>query len=79
MEGLYEIFKQVEHSFRLKLLESMKIHSVFYTKKLQKDLGNSLSSQANAELSPLKLENGKMEYKVQEVLTVKLVQGKLRY
>jgi hypothetical protein len=34
MEGLYEILEQVEHSFRLKLLESMKIHSVFHTEKL---------------------------------------------
>ncbi|KAI9860343.1 MAG: hypothetical protein M1813_006232 [Trichoglossum hirsutum] len=73
MKGLYEIFKQVKHSFRLKLLESMKIHLMFYTEKLQKDLGNSLLSQANAKLSPLELEDGKMEYEVQEVLVVKLV------
>jgi hypothetical protein len=79
MKGLYEILEQVEHSFKLKLLESMKIYSVFYIEKLQKDLGNSLFSQANAELSPLELEDSKMEYKVQEVLAVKLVQGKLRY
>ncbi|KAI9866997.1 MAG: hypothetical protein M1813_000395 [Trichoglossum hirsutum] len=79
MKGLYKILKQVEHSFKLKLLELMKIHLVFYIEKLQKDLSNSLLSQANAELSLLKLEDSKMEYEVQEVLTVKLIQGKLRY
>ncbi|KAI9867266.1 MAG: hypothetical protein M1813_009544 [Trichoglossum hirsutum] len=57
----------------------MKIYSVFYIEKLQKDLSNSLLSQANAELSPLKLEDSKMKYEIQEVLTVKLIQGKLRY
>jgi hypothetical protein len=57
----------------------MKIHSVFHIKKLWKDLGNSLSSQANAELSLLKLEDSKMEYEVQEVHVVKLIQGKLKY
>ena len=44
MKSLYEILKQVRHSFKLKLLESMKIHLVFHIEKLQKDLGNLLSS-----------------------------------
>jgi hypothetical protein len=44
MEGLYEILEQVDHSFKLRLPDSMKIHSVFHIEKLQKDLSNPLSS-----------------------------------
>jgi len=35
---------QIGHSFKLKLLELIKVHLVFYTKKLQKDPNNLLSS-----------------------------------
>jgi hypothetical protein len=42
MDSPYEILKQIGHSFRLKLLKSIKVHLVFYAKKLQKDLGNPL-------------------------------------
>jgi hypothetical protein len=42
MEGLYKILEQVGHSFKLRLLDSMKIHSVFHVEKLQKDSSNSL-------------------------------------
>jgi hypothetical protein len=79
MESPYEILEQVGHSFKLRLPDSMKIHSVFYIEKLQKDLSNSLSGQANPEPSLLELEDGKTEYEVQEVLAVKLIQGKLKY
>jgi len=34
MDSLYEILKQIGHSFKLKLLKSIKVHPVFYTKKL---------------------------------------------
>jgi hypothetical protein len=44
MEGLYKILEQVSYSFKLRLLDSMKIHLVFHVEKLQKDLSNSLSS-----------------------------------
>ena len=44
MEGLYEILEQIGHLFKLKLLESIKVHPVFYAKKLQKDPNNLLLS-----------------------------------
>ena len=44
MDSLYEILKQIGHSFKLKLPESIKVHPVFYAKKLRKDLGNPLLS-----------------------------------
>jgi hypothetical protein len=79
MEGPYEILEQVDHSFKLRLPDSMKIHSVFHVEKLQKDPSNPLSGQANPEPPPLELEDGETEYEVQEVLAVKLIQGKLKY
>jgi hypothetical protein len=42
MDGLYKVLEQIGHSFKLKLLESIKVHLVFYAKKLRKDLGNPL-------------------------------------
>ena len=42
MEGPYEILEQVGHSYKLKLLDSMKIHPIFYAEKLQWDLSNLL-------------------------------------
>ena len=42
MEGLYEILKQISYLFKLKLLESIKVHLVFYAEKLCKDPGNPL-------------------------------------
>jgi len=42
MDGPYEILEQIGHSFKLKLPESIKVHPVFYTKKLRKDPKNPL-------------------------------------
>jgi hypothetical protein len=42
MDGLYEILEQIRHLFRFKLPESIKVHLIFYAKKLRKDLGNPL-------------------------------------
>ena len=44
MDSLYEILKQIGHSFKLKLPESIKVHPVFYAKKLRKDPRNLLLS-----------------------------------
>ena len=44
MDGLYEILEQIGHSFKLKLPESIKVHLVFYAKKLCKDPKNLLLS-----------------------------------
>jgi hypothetical protein len=42
MDSLYKILEQIGHSFKLKLPESIKVHPVFYAKKLRKDLRNPL-------------------------------------
>jgi hypothetical protein len=73
MKRPYKILEEVGYSFKLKLPNSMKVHPVFHAKKLRKDPNDPLSRQSNPELLPLKLEDGETEYKVQEVLAVKLV------
>jgi hypothetical protein len=79
MDGPYEILKQIGHSFKLKLPESIKVHPVFYAKKLRKDPGNPLPGQTNLEYDLIEVQEGEEEYEVQEVLAVKLLRGKLRY
>jgi hypothetical protein len=44
MDSLYKILEQIKHSFKLKLPESIKMHLIFYTKKLCKDPKNLLLS-----------------------------------
>jgi hypothetical protein len=55
------------------------VHPVFYAKKLRKDPRNPFSRQTNPEPPLLEVEDGEIEYKVQEVLVVKLIRGKLKY
>jgi len=71
IDRLYKIIEQVRHSFKLKLLDFIKVYLVFYTKKLRKDPGNPLPGQFNLETLPFWVNDAK-EYKVQEVLAVKL-------
>jgi hypothetical protein len=59
-------------------LESIKVGLVFYAKKLRKALENPLLGQSNPKTPPLQV-NDTEEYKVQEVLAVKIEQGKLKY
>jgi hypothetical protein len=79
MDGLYEVLEQIRHSFKLKLLELIKVHPVFYAKKLRKDLRNPLFKQTNPEPLLLEVKDSEIEYKVQEVLAMKLIRGKLKY
>jgi hypothetical protein len=69
----------VGHFFRLKLPEFIRIYPVFHIEKLYKDPGNPLPGQANPEPSLLELQDGETEYKVQEILAVKLLYKKLKY
>jgi hypothetical protein len=55
------------------------VHPVFYAKKLYKDPGNPLLRQTNLEPPLLEVKDSEIEYKVQEVLAVKLIRGKLKY
>jgi hypothetical protein len=55
------------------------VHPVFHAKKLRKDPKNPLLKQTNPEPPLLEVKDSEIEYKVQEVLAVKLIRGKLKY
>ena len=56
----------------------MKINPVFLASSLRRDLNDLLSGQANTPLPPIKVTSD-YEYKVQEIVAVRLVRGKLVY
>jgi hypothetical protein len=78
MDRPYEIIKQIGHSYRLCLPESIKVHLVFHVDRLLKAPENPLPGQFNAPLPPLQV-NDHDEYKVRQVLAVKRVRNKLKY
>jgi hypothetical protein len=51
----------------------MKINPVFYPEKLWWDFSDPLLGQVNPKPLPIELEDKSEEYKVQEVLAIKLV------
>ena len=78
MAGPQEVLAKKGHSYRIKLLESIKIHLVFFAKYLRQNPKNPLLSQKNASLPPIQVTADK-EYKVQEIIAIKLIRGKLVY
>jgi hypothetical protein len=50
MAGLYKILKKIGHSFKVKLLDLIKIHPVFSLNWLQKAANNPLPKQYNNPL-----------------------------
>jgi len=78
MASSFEVLKQIGHSYKLKLLDSIKVHPVFHAKKLRKHPDNPLPGQP-MDNTPLVPVNNQVEYKVKQILAVKLVQNKLKY
>jgi hypothetical protein len=66
------------HSYRVELPASMKIHPVFPAESLRRDPNDPLPGQANAPPPPVNV-TANDEYKVQEIIAVKLIRGKLTY
>jgi hypothetical protein len=78
MAGLYRVLAKEGHSYRVELPALMKIHLVFLVESLCRDLNDLLPGQANAPPSPVNV-TADDEYKVQEIIAIKLTREKLTY
>ncbi|QRW24124.1 Retrotransposable element Tf2 protein [Rhizoctonia solani] len=76
--GPFEVTKKISsHAYHLKLLESLKIHNVFYVGLLSKS--HESPSQLFPECPPPETIEGEEEYKVEQILDSKRQQGKWFY
>jgi hypothetical protein len=78
MAGLWKVLAKEGHSYRVKLPTLIKINPVFLAESRCRDLNDSLPSQANTLLPPIKV-TADNEYKAQEIIAVKLTKEKLTY
>jgi hypothetical protein len=78
MAGPYRVLAKEEHSYRVELPASMKIHPVFPAESLRRNPNNPLPSQANAPPPPVNV-TADDEYEVQEIIAIKLTKEKLTY
>ena len=78
MAGPYKILKKVGYSFKVKLLESIKIYPIFSLNCLQKAADNPLPRQYNDPLPPIQIAKNE-EWEIKEILVVKKVHSVLKY
>ncbi len=74
----FEVLEQIRHSYKLKLLDLIKVYPVFHTEKLYKHSNNPLPRQPIDNTLPLAI-NDQIKYEVEQILAIKLVQNKLKY
>jgi hypothetical protein len=78
MAGLFEIIRKIGNLYKVKLPNTIKIYNVFSPDRLRKAAKDLLLGQVNKPSLSIVIITEE-EYKVQEVLASKLVQGKLLY
>ncbi len=78
MAGPFKVLEQISYSYKLQLPELIKVYSVFYIEKLCKHSNNPLLGQPLDNTLPVSI-NDQVEYKVEQILAVKLVCNKLKY
>ena len=78
MASPYKVLEKVGHSFKVKLLDSIKIHPIFSLDWLQKAINNPLFKQYNDPPAPIQIAEDE-EWEVEEILAVKKVCKDLKY
>ena len=78
MAGPWRVLAREGHSYRVQLPASIKIHPIFPARSLRRDPNDPLPGQANAPPPPIQV-TGDDKYKVQEIVAIWLVRGKLVY
>jgi hypothetical protein len=78
MAGPYRILEKIRHSYRIDLLETIRVHPVFSPDKLRKASNNPLLGQQNDLPLPIQV-NGDEEWEVDEIIASKLVRRYLQY
>jgi hypothetical protein len=78
LQGPFRVLEQVNHSFRLELPSTMKIHDIFSPDKLRLAARDPLTGQWNPPPEPVNI-TGEDEWEVQEVIASKKRDRKLFY
>jgi Chromo (CHRromatin Organisation MOdifier) domain len=76
--GPYKILKKIGNLYKVKLLNSVKVHSVFSLDKLRKAATDPLPGQVNPPPLPIQV-SGENEWEIEEILACKLIRGTLKY
>jgi hypothetical protein len=74
----FEFLENVGNSYRVELLETIKVHLIFSPDKLRKSSDDPLPGQKNDPPLPMQV-NGDDEWEADEILASKLVRRSLQY